>query len=651
MKRIYNYILIVAISIAYVGCEDNLDPNLYGTITADNFFQSEEDLNSAATAIYHELRLGGWAPYLFSDGSSFAMDEVATEEWTTRWSWTSFLNGKWNVGDAMTNGFYNQIAPAVTRCTYTMKKIEESPVDTDIKLNYIAQIRALRAFFVYDIYRLYGPMPLIVDSEKALNPDPDYKPQRPSTEEIKQLIETELRTAADDLPVQQQDYGKVTKGAALAYLLKYYMHEKEWQSALNTSDEIIGLGYYQLEPVYANIFSAQNEGNRELIFVVPGEPLESYGNHTYVNILPGDFKSPWGNSISGWNGHRMPWAFYDTFDETDLRRNLAVAKYEAKSGEMIDLRESGDIGVLPLKYGIDPEANGIWAGNDKVLDRYAEVLLYKAEALNELNGPNQESIDLINQIRKRAFEGAVEEPEKIILNEDFEGEISDNVFGAFSMNNFQEDVASFSFDKDTEQSFADGNSLHLTIENSGNEWWAIQVRADGIPVDAGKEYTISVKIKASKDISFDLRSEGPLAFTKTINLAANESTEISFSMGQAAETGNAVIFFALGNSGNDYEVWFDSVELKQKAKETGGGNYLLSLSDFDTTEALRDRILRERGWEFWYEGKRREDLIRIGKYVEVGQQNANNFSEKNLLFPIPTSVMIENPNLVQNPGY
>lgn len=67
------------------------------------------------------------------------------------------------------------------------------------------------------------------------------------------------------------------------------------------------------------------------------------------------------------------------------------------------MRASGDVGALPLKYGIDPEATGTWAGNDKVLDRYAEVLLFKAEALNELNGPNQGSVDLINDIRKRAF--------------------------------------------------------------------------------------------------------------------------------------------------------------------------------------------------------------------------------------------------------
>ena len=61
--------------------------------------------------------------------------------------------------------------------------------------------------------------------------------------------------------------------------------------------------------------------------------------------------------------------------------------------------------------------------------------------------------------------------------------------------------------------------------------------------------------------------------------------------------------------------------------------------------------LKERGWEFWYEGKRREDLIRMGKYVETGKKYSTNFSEKNLLFPIPTSVIIENSHIEQNPHY
>ncbi|PWG80692.1 RagB/SusD family nutrient uptake outer membrane protein [Pararcticibacter amylolyticus] len=488
MKNLYMYLLLVLTSVL-LACEKDLNPELSGSINTENFYKTGQDFNAATTAIYHELRLGGWAPYLFSDGSSLVMDEVATGEWTTKWGWTNFLNGNWVIGEAMSAGFYGWLNPAVTRCTYTLAKMEQSSLAPEIKKGYIAQVRALRAFFVYDLTRLYGPLPLITEGERALNPDPDYKPARPSQGEVDQFIKTELRSAADDLPVEQAEYGRVTKGAALHYLLKFYMYKKDWQNALQVANEIIGLNYYRLEPNYRDIFSAQNEKNRELIFVVVGEPREEYGNHTYVNIIPGDYPSPSGNSLDGWNGHRMPWAFYDTFDPQDKRRQSLIVQYTSRSGSQINLRTSGDIGALPLKYPIDPQAFGIWSGNDKVLDRYAEVILFKAEILNELNGPTQESINLINDVRRRCF---------------------DNY---------------------------------------------------------------------------------------------------------------------------------------------NGSSHELKLSSFANKEALRDRILQERGWEFWYEGKRRDDLIRMGKYLETGRQNATSFSEKNLLFPIPQWALIENYNLTQNPGY
>ncbi|MEI7502934.1 MAG: RagB/SusD family nutrient uptake outer membrane protein, partial [Paludibacter sp.] len=62
--------------------------------------------------------------------------------------------------------------------------------------------------------------------------------------------------------------------------------------------------------------------------------------------------------------------------------------------------------------------------------------------------------------------------------------------------------------------------------------------------------------------------------------------------------------------------------------------------------------LKERSWELWCEGVRREDLLRQGKYIEVAlASGATSASEKNLLFPIPTAALIENPNLGNNPLY
>jgi len=61
-------------------------------------------------------------------------------------------------------------------------------------------------------------------------------------------------------------------------------------------------------------------------------------------------------------------------------------------------------------------------------------------------------------------------------------------------------------------------------------------------------------------------------------------------------------------------------------------------------------LLDERGRELYWEGFRRQDLIRFGKYLQPWQEKAAD-DPKNLLFPIPSSQLAVNANLVQNPGY
>lgn len=652
MKKLIRKLLLLFISIQFAACEGNLEPHLYGVVDTGNAFSTPADLSAATVALYYELRQKGWGPYLFCDGSSFVMDEVATEEWTTKWSWVAFLSGAWTDADQMVKGFYNWTAPNITRCTYTIAKMEESPVSQSVKDLYIAEVRALRAFFMFDIYRLYGPMPMIIEADQAINPNPDYKPYRPTAEEVGTFITTELRAAADILPIEQSEYGRITKGAALHYLLKYYMHSKLWQKALDTANEIIGLNYYEMEKDYTSIFSAQNEGNKELIFVVRAEPLADYGNHTYANILPGDYASPHGNVVEGWSGHRMPWEFYDSFDENDKRRTLAQAEYKSKSGATVDLRAIGDVGALPLKYGIDPESTGTWAGNDKVLDRYAEVLLFKAEALNELNGPNQESVELINSIRKRAFGFGTSLPETNIFKEEFKGELSDDAIGVFTMNNYDQSGGSvWTYEVDKNNVLGGGNSLHLNVETSGSEFWTLQMRTEPL-VAQGRRYSVKMKLKASKDINFDIRIEGPLNHLEPVSLKADEVKEITLLTSKATENKNCAFFLALGNTGSAYDLWIDDIEFTAVEQLAEGGDEVMKkLSDFPDKDSMRDWILKERGWEFWYEGKRREDLIRMGRYIETGKIFGTNFSEKNLLFPIPTSVIIENSHIEQNPLY
>ena len=71
-------------------CEKDLNPIIYDRIAPNNFFQNENDLRAATTSIYWELKTNGWGPYRVSDGSAFIMNEGATGEWMTKWSWDAF---------------------------------------------------------------------------------------------------------------------------------------------------------------------------------------------------------------------------------------------------------------------------------------------------------------------------------------------------------------------------------------------------------------------------------------------------------------------------------------------------------------------------------------------------------------------------------
>jgi hypothetical protein len=70
----------------------------------------------------------------------------------------------------------------------------------------------------------------------------------------------------------------------------------------------------------------------------------------------------------------------------------------------------------------------------------------------------------------------------------------------------------------------------------------------------------------------------------------------------------------------------------------------------DLTTLNLDNLLDERGRELYWEGYRRQDLIRFGKYLLAYQEKPAADANK-LIFPIPSTQLAVNPNLTQNPGY
>ncbi|HEY0677207.1 MAG TPA: RagB/SusD family nutrient uptake outer membrane protein [Chitinophagaceae bacterium] len=157
------------------------------------------------------------------------------------------------------------------------------------------------------------------------------------------------------------------------------------------------------------------------------------------------------------------------------------------------------------------------------------------------------------------------------------------------------------------------------------------------------------------------RKNNPLAFTREVKL---KETGANLEV-----TGIRVIKYPVDYTGgdqadNDYVVFrlADVMLMKAEAQlrgATGGAASALTIINQIRTKrgasslagpATLDILLDERGRELYWEGWRRQDLIRFGKFLGTWQEKTAS-DPKNLLFPIPSEQLAVNPNLKQNPGY
>ncbi len=411
MKSTINKIQVFLSAMLLIGlmaCEGDLEPQIFDKQTGSNFPATAKEAETAVNNVYYEFRGGSWARYNYANNSRIVQGLFCTDEFTCNWNgyWSSPFNFTWAPDEFPFSQMYYVMTPAVTIATSAivgLRRIEDQ-IEPDLFKRYIAEIKAARGYFMYDLYNLYGPVPVITEEERVINEDYDYRP-RPTSEQMVDLIASDLKEAAKDLPVSysDSDFGRMTKGAAWMGLVKLYLHEKDWENVEKYARFIKDSCDYVLQDDYKSIWSIDNEKNKEIIFGIVCAPSpDGVENNARTHILAGDWLSPNGYPAEGWNGYKVPWQFYDRFDTTDLRLECLHRYYNNIFGQ-VDSKEAGHIGAMPLKYSEDPNGTGTNQGVDYVIYRYADVLLALAEALNEIHDPTQEAIDLINEIRWRAF--------------------------------------------------------------------------------------------------------------------------------------------------------------------------------------------------------------------------------------------------------
>ncbi len=305
----------------------------------------------------------------------------------------------------------------------------------EMKGQNLGEVRFLRALAYYDATSLWGDVPLILKSSSEFTTSDD-NPVLTVKADVEAAIIKDLEFAENNLPVSYPPaaVARATRGAAKSLLMRLYMRRGEWQKAADKGLEVMNKNYDLrtiAEGGIVSLYNVINRSDNEFIFVLKSssEP----GSYAVNSNSFGIGSTPW-DLNRGWGSFPITLNFYSTFNSADKRRDLLSGSFKSITGKMVNVPiEFGGIGgsgpgvvlakyVYNLKY---PHVNNYnYAGfNNVTILRYADILMMRAEALNELNGPNQESITLINQVRNRS-----EMPSLLLANFTSKVALRDQIF-------------------------------------------------------------------------------------------------------------------------------------------------------------------------------------------------------------------------------
>ena len=404
MKKIFLLNMILLTSLLEWSCEEALDVKPYSELD-NGVIQTEEGITALLFSSYRQLQNSTPSRWLINN-SEVCTDMSVNSGGTEFLTMTQLINFTW---DASLGSFQADVwAPnyrSIRDANLVIENLEGADIPEETRKLLAAEARLLRAFAYETLYKWFGPVPLRTSS------DSPTQLERATDEEMRNFIESELLAAIPDLPGpgMEEAFGRANKGMGWAMLAKYYLNTKQWQKAADAATQVIDLSYYELFPDATKIFTVANEGNKEMILVIPCLNQVGYGNWFTAGALPPGFKTSsqipefvWIPGMANFaTQYRLRSAFVNTFDVVnDKRAALILRSYTNLSGAQVNLMATAD-NARCLKYW-DNETSGNHSGNDVPLIRYADILLTKAEALNELNGPTQESLDLINEVRRRA---------------------------------------------------------------------------------------------------------------------------------------------------------------------------------------------------------------------------------------------------------
>lgn len=409
MKKIS--ILFGVLAIILSSCEDFLTVVPETNLSTATFFRSEADFQQAVNAVYAPMRAivndRAWLlSEMRSDNTMYARNIMfgATEQQEDISDHAIPDAQGINANNHVLNHWRLDYL-IIARANQILTTIDNVDFNANSKNNIKGQTLFLRALAYYDLARFFGSVPIhlapVIAREEA------GRPLSPEAEVYAQII-SDVQAAIPLLPNRsQQELGRVTSGAARMLLADVFIRQKRWSEAETQLMEIVNSNQYQLIPEYENVFSGSttNKNNAESLFEVQflEGPQGLNGNFLYQFLprpmTPNEVRTITGTSnpqnLDG-QGNNVPTPdIIAAFEEGDKRKDASIG-FITISGS---LRANKSFPYIK-KYA-KPHALHDNHGMNWPIYRYAETLLFLAEALNE-QAKTGDAAFYLNMVRNRA---------------------------------------------------------------------------------------------------------------------------------------------------------------------------------------------------------------------------------------------------------
>ncbi|HYG18446.1 MAG TPA: RagB/SusD family nutrient uptake outer membrane protein [Ohtaekwangia sp.] len=413
-KNIIAFLLVLLLT----GCEDFLEKNPLDTVNTENFYKTADDAVAAINAAYqplqrpklHNMRM--WTTDIIAGNSEVGANPVEANDGIETKDQANFITTTDNAGVL---DLYQGPAPGILYANLVLQKVPAIDMDETLKNRILGEAKFLRAYYYFILVRFFGDVPLILTPQ---TPGDDLRPFRTPKEEVYAQIIKDLEEAIDQLP-QREDYsaadiGRASKGAAAGMLAKVYLTLGEWEKTVALCSQVASLGY-ALNDDYAANFNPSTENSTESLFEVQYlNPVNNFWDDANQSSWTTNFMGPRDSPLTavGWGWNQPTQEFVDAYEEGDRRKDVTIFYEGGPQFDGKDYKASMSYVtgysvrkfVLPAVYV--PTGSSGSPLNWPVL-RYADVLLMKAEALNEL-GRTDEAEAPLNEVRERAGLDAIE---------------------------------------------------------------------------------------------------------------------------------------------------------------------------------------------------------------------------------------------------